>query len=347
MLRAVDQWTEARMASLRGGSKITPSPKMPQIVVIADEVADVFGSETPRKEQTEGASNTVMAHLGTRLTRKGRSEAFQGVYATQRATVTMTGGGDLKSQCNLRFGLGTVSEADAASIIPDDSRTAKLISRMRHSGTGIVWRKGTPKPMPVKFWRLDPDIERHPEDMEKILRLAQRAGRNRPAPEKLGLDVMGADYNDRWERSEMYERLVELRDGAGQGQAAAPSNPAPAAGGAPAATIEITEDDVREKFAAITGDPEFATLADKAPQDVPAWKLKIYAYLAGFPTWGLPVADLVTKLRRDGFDPHPVRETVNKWLRDEAKSPTGTISANDSHRYFLRRDRPWAGPPAD
>ena len=210
MLRSVAALVDARGAAFQGGSKIVPSTDHPAFIIIADEIADIFGTATPRSELPAGAtSNMVLAELGSRIVRKGRSEAVDEVLATQRGTVSMSGSGDLKSQCALRIGLGTATEADARSILPDDTHAARLLARLRHPGTGVISLPGVLKPMACKFFRLD---SADPGDREKIERIARRNGNIRPAPDRVAAAALGEAYAKRWENSALLASLKQAHN---------------------------------------------------------------------------------------------------------------------------------------
>jgi hypothetical protein len=333
MLRAADTWAEDRMSSLAGGSKIHPTPKQPQLIIVADEIGDVMGTSMPRREQTEGASNTVMAALASKVTRKGGSEAVTGIWGTQRGVVTMTGSGDLKSQCGLRFALGVTSEADAASIIPDDRHAAKLLTRLRHRGSGIAWMPGARRPLPVKFYRLDPDMEMHPEDLAKILRLARTAGSTRPVPEPSALAAMGSVYEQRWERSALYQRIAP-RPGPDL-PAAAVARPAGKPRPGPDRAAAAAE------FAAVVaGLEEFAATAetlDAGPDMHPALR-RIYAWLAEMPHMGMSVLEIMARLKREAEhnpDLAVTKRTVHRWFERAVRA--GDLE-NFHGRYRLPRD---------
>jgi hypothetical protein len=189
MLRACLRGIEARSRSGSGGEKIIPSARQPAIMLIVDEAAVIFGLGTggPRSS-LDGTTNSQLAALGTQITMLGRSEAIDPVFATQRGTVTMTGSGDLKSQCGLRIGLGVASEADARLIIPDDVQIAADLATLAHPGSGIVQVKQG-RVTPVKFFRLEHD---------QIGPIAERTGWIRPIPDKLLEEALGEDYANRW-----------------------------------------------------------------------------------------------------------------------------------------------------
>jgi hypothetical protein len=327
MLRATERLAEARMASLAGGSAITPDPfRHPQLVVLCDEASDIMGAGRPRKEQVDaGASNTQMAELGSRLTRKGRSEAIMMLWGTQRGTVTMTGSSDLKSQCKLRFALACTSEAEAAAVVPDDSHAQRLLSRLRHPGTGLLWQPGTRGSRPVKFYRLDP---KEAADMARTLALAAEAGARRPRFGPADLAALGEDYAARWERCDLLDRIRAL----GGAPPAAPA-PAPPAADARERVVVLDRREEADEFAAL------AELAGKL--DVPAEgkhpsRLRIYAYLAERRRYGMPVLEMEAKLRRDPVVRPVTRKTLHQWMREDVAA--GLVETRHG-RYFLREDR--------
>jgi S-DNA-T family DNA segregation ATPase FtsK/SpoIIIE len=192
MLRALLRAVEARARSCSGGEKITPSAREPAILLVCDEVAVILGIGTGGPRLYEGGvTNATLAGLATRLVMTGRSEAIDLVMATQRATVTMTGSADLKSQCALRIGLGVSSEADARLIIPDDIKIAANLARLHHPGSGIVQQGRNGRVRPAKFYRIE---------HEAIGAIAERFAELRPEPDPLVSHALGADYLTRWAR---------------------------------------------------------------------------------------------------------------------------------------------------
>jgi hypothetical protein len=122
----------------------------------------------------------------------GRSEAIDPLYATQRGAVTMTGDGDLKSQCDLRIGLGVATEADARLIAPDDQLAVHILARLTEPGSGLIWPKNG-RCAPLKIYRCEPD------DSTEVCR---RANTLRPAPDALLTAAFGEDYETRWDRAD-------------------------------------------------------------------------------------------------------------------------------------------------
>jgi hypothetical protein len=187
MLRACLRGIDARSRSGSGGEKIVPSARQPAVMLIVDEAAVIFGTGVPRSS-LGGPTNSQLAALGTQITMLGRSEAIDPVFATQRGSSTMTGSGDLKSQCGLRIGLGVASEGDARLIIPDDVHIAADLATLAHPGSGIVQVKHG-RVTPVKFFRIEHD---------QIGPIAERTGWIRPRPDPLLAEALGPDYAGRW-----------------------------------------------------------------------------------------------------------------------------------------------------
>jgi hypothetical protein len=188
MLRAILRGIDARAHSGAGGEKIVPSPQLPAVILIVEEVAVIFGMNSGPRTSLEGTTNATLAALGTQITQLGRSEAIDPVLVTQRAAITTIGSGDLKSQCALRIGLGVATEADARLVVPDDTHIAADLARLAHPGSGIVQARDG-RPMPVKFFRLTHD---------RVAGIAERAGYIRPSLEPLLADALGEDYAQRW-----------------------------------------------------------------------------------------------------------------------------------------------------
>lgn len=321
LLTAVDAVVAARDSSLIGGSKIEPTPDLPQIVVICDEVTDILGSDVPRSDQG-ATSNYEFAALMGRLVRKSRKAAVEVALATQRGTVTMLGSGDLKSQMDTRISLGSVSEADARSVMPDDTAAARLIAALQHPGTGTVWRRGQRGVEPVKFYRLDPAV---PADLNRIHALAEVAGHTRPAPDPLAQQAMGDGYTRRWERSELYQRVAADSPAADElRQLPHPMKPAP-----PPVPLAQDADQNADEFRAML---ERAGMLSERPDP----RGRMYALLAELPQFGLSVVEIGSKLTAEGIG--VARETIHGWLREDLdkgvvfrRGKAGTVGA----RYVL------------
>jgi hypothetical protein len=191
MLRALLRAVEARSRSGSGGEKITPSARQPAILLVCDEIAVILGvGMGGGRFYDKGVTNATLSGLATRLVMTGRSEAIDLIMATQRATPTMTGSADLKSQCALRIGLGVSSENDARLIIPDDVHIAADLARLRHPGTGIIQQGKQGRVLPVKFYRIEHDL---------ISEIAERGSHIRPGPDPVLEQALGDDYARRWD----------------------------------------------------------------------------------------------------------------------------------------------------
>jgi hypothetical protein len=329
MLEAAMRYLDARMASLVGGSKLKPSPQYPQIVIICDETADLVGDS---RRHTEGMTNARFLELIVELNRKARSEAVVPVWATQRGTNSFLGSGDLKSQCLLRFGLGVATEAEARSVIPDDGYVSRLLARLAHSGTGIVHLPASSRPMPVKFFRLDPaeDAPHGAADLARIRELAIAGGRVRPAPDETGLRAMGADWEDRWKRCELYAKIAG-------GEIIGDPPPLPA--DRVKSRLPLGRAEVASAWEQIIGGDELADLATRpkpggrAPHPGHA---RAHALMADRPYIGLSPLELMTTLAREGIA--PAREVLQRWLKDDVEA--GLVEKLRGARYRMRQDRP-------
>jgi hypothetical protein len=295
MLRCVDEVITARSASLAGGSKVQPTREMPQLVVICDEMADLFGLVS-RARQGDGTSNAALAEIGSAITRKARSEAVMPVWGTQKGTADFTGSSAIKSQSRLRFSLGVAQESDAMAVV-DSPIAARLLAQARHPGSVLVTLPGKVQPVLVKAYRLD--IE-NAADARRLDEFAEAAGRTLASPDPLALAVMGDRYAKRWERSSLFRLLRDQRAAAGP----PPAPAAPAIGG----TRTTTVPEVAQEFRAIMEGSGLET----GPADPRA---RMYALLAGVPFAGLSVAEIALRLDRDGMT--VTRQTIHGWLRDD------------------------------
>lgn len=280
LLRAID----ARAGSGDGGEKITPSAETPAVMLIIDELAVIFGEHTGPKSKSEGTTNRELASMGTLAVQLGRSEAVDVIAATQRATVSMTGGGDFKSQFRLRMGLGVASEADARSIIPDNSSVSRILSRLQHPGSGILSDKQHPM-TPVKFYRIEHgDIDA----------LAAELGHRRPEPDPVLAAALGDDYARRWDA----DRAGHL---AGYSRAAARW-----AGAEPLRGV-----DVSREFDALTEGLDVG-VEDQAANPVRARMLDL---LRGRGVMGMTPGGITAQLEAEGLK--VARQTVQRWLAEE------------------------------
>lgn len=128
---------DQRGQSGAGGSKIKPTRNLPAVIVICDEIAALVGMRSGPKSSRDGQGETsnTLANILTGAIQLGRSEAVDFVLATQRSTVTMIGNGDLKSQCELRIGLGVTTPQDARSVFEGNSVAARMLNKLKDKAT--------------------------------------------------------------------------------------------------------------------------------------------------------------------------------------------------------------------
>jgi hypothetical protein len=296
MLEACLRGIDARSRSGSGGEKITPTARQPAVILIIDEMAVIFGQGTggPASSQ-DGTTNTQLTRLAKQLTILGRSEAIDPVFAVQRGTVTMTGDGDLKSQCGLRIGLVVATEADARLVIPDNIHIATDLAQLVHPGSGIVQVKQG-RVSPVKFYRITED---------DITAIAALTGHWRPAPDPVLREAFGPEYAVRWTERGLY--LV----------ASVPST------GPVVAPPGVAQDEFEAIVASNLRDIDQPVTSMPGDEASPA-RRRMRQFLQRSPRGVMPSA-IVKLLEAEKM---PVtRQTVQRWLReDEAAGlvePTG------------------------
>jgi hypothetical protein len=336
MFKAADRLVEGRRNENAGKrrTKLVPSRAKPALVILGDEVADIFMLDAPReKQQLAGVSNVQMVAWANDITRKGRPSAVDPIWTTQRPTISQAGSGDLKSQCGLKITLGQMTEMDARSAVPDSDPAAKAIARLAHVGTGLIWQMGDrDRKLKVwKFFRLDPGDE-HPEDRAKVDRIAARCSVIRPVFDEADLAVLGEDYAERWNRSELFQSL-------------APEPPATAAPAHSATATAVIDREAQKRaqlaeFQEMMGD----TLADLStfaqgytPQgNAPAWKLRAYALIAERALLGIATNEIFTILKKEGIGVD--RSHIQRELGKDRDA--GLLDSRNGRWY------PKAAPPA-
>jgi hypothetical protein len=143
MLRAAKAVIDYRANSGAGGDKIVPSARLPEIMIICEEVALIFGQHD--------VTNVPNARIGLQIVQLGRSEAVDVDLVAQRGTVTMLGSGDLKSQLENTFGLGVADPNDARYIF-GDTKVAADLAKLEHPGSMLVQGGRDTRIVPVKAW---------------------------------------------------------------------------------------------------------------------------------------------------------------------------------------------------
>lgn len=211
MMKAFNDAIITRANSGIGGSKITPSAGMPQIILICDEMASLFGAQRgTRSEVGEGAVTNLkfikMAEEGVQM---ARSEAVTSIWATQRGTVDMSGSGTLKSLCKLRLALGAASENELRWVIPDARMSVKVLAAMATTpGIGVA-AVGRTASMLSKFFLHD-HIDGQCSDGGNdgcvpscpVYQTAIDVGSIRPRLDPVTAEGLGSAYADRWQRAE-------------------------------------------------------------------------------------------------------------------------------------------------
>jgi len=143
MLRAAEAVIDYRSNSGAGGDKIVPTARMPELMIICEEVALIFGQHD--------MTNLDNARRGLKIVQLGRAEAVSVDLVAQRGTVTMLGSGDLKSQLENTFGLG-VADANDARYTFGDTKIAADLARLEHPGSMLVQAGRDTRIVPAKAW---------------------------------------------------------------------------------------------------------------------------------------------------------------------------------------------------
>jgi S-DNA-T family DNA segregation ATPase FtsK/SpoIIIE len=284
MLAALLRGIDARAHSGAGGEKVTPTAAQPAVVLIIDEMAVIFGAHGGPRSSVQGTTNSKLAGMGTQIVQLGRSEAVDAILATQRGTVTMTGGGDLKSQCKLRIGLGVATEADARLIIPDDASVARLLPKLKHPGSGLV--SDDKRTAPVKFYRLE---------NERITEIAEALGDRRPEPDAVLAAALGEDYAARW----TMERAGHIPGFARAAQRGGRDGTAPG------------EDDYDRRFEEITA----GLSGGEDDSGVHPARRRMLELLSRAGVMGMTPAAIGARLEAEGAG--VARQTIQKWLAEE------------------------------
>jgi hypothetical protein len=149
MLQAVN--IAIRHRSKGDGERVVPSKVKPSIILIVEEASVITGVGFGNSNRTKLAQTAVV---------QGRSEACDALFASQRATVTMIGNGDMKSNLDLRYGLGVTEPADARSIFPNGAMADSLYrlgDDLAYRGVFLMQAPGSTRVMPAKGFYIDPE----------------------------------------------------------------------------------------------------------------------------------------------------------------------------------------------
>jgi FtsK/SpoIIIE family len=211
MMEAVLAAAQTRSASGIGGNKIIPTPSLPQVCLIVDETAILFGSERgTRTEVGEGGhTNTQFIAKEDEVLQVGRSEAIAGVFATQRGTNSMAGSGDSKANLTTRVALKPATLAELQYVVPDAHFAAKQMAYLCNTpGVGIV-AQGSHVSGITKFLHHDHIEGECGKDHARphcapgcpVYQTALDTGPIRPALDMMTAIALGEPYANRWRRA--------------------------------------------------------------------------------------------------------------------------------------------------
>lgn len=134
-------------------SGLGPSAQTPAVIVIVEEASVITGVARYGSGQ-----RAQLAQDGVTL---GRSSWVDWLFATQRATLDMLGSGAMKSNLDLRYGMGIKEQQDARMIFPD-AALAKSLYRLgddpKYRGTFLMQAPGQNRIMPAKGYWLHPGV---------------------------------------------------------------------------------------------------------------------------------------------------------------------------------------------
>lgn len=128
--------------------KLGPTAAMPSVILIVEEASVITGIGR------YGGHNR--ARLAQDAVTLGRSSYLDALFATQRATLDMLGSGAMKTNLDLRYGMGVTDAQEARMVFPD-GKMAQALYRLgtdeKYRGTFLVQAPGQPRVMPAKaFW---------------------------------------------------------------------------------------------------------------------------------------------------------------------------------------------------
>jgi hypothetical protein len=212
MMEAVLMAAHVRSKSGIGGNKIIPTPALPEICLLVDETAIIFGAERgTRSELGEDAhTNVQFIRKEEEVLQTGRSEAVVGIFATQRGTNSMAGSGDSKANLTTRVALKPATRDELQYVIPDvPSLAAKQLAYLcQTAGVGLV-AQGASVSGITKFLHHDHIEGRCGTDHARphcapecpVYRSAVDVGNVRPSLDPMTAGALGEAYANRWRRA--------------------------------------------------------------------------------------------------------------------------------------------------
>lgn len=304
MMLALPAAVDARANSGLGGSKIIPSPSLPQIVLICDETAVLLGTERGGRAsiQADEKTNTWFGERAVEVAQMGRSEAVSTWWAGQRGTQSMAGPSDLKALVDMRVALRPSSIDELQWVIPDAYFAGAQLAYLGGTpGVGVVAR-GKQASQIVKFLHHDHiegacgADEASPRCVPEcpVYRSAVETAPIRPRLDRLTASAIGQPYARRWERA-AEAGVIRVP------QAALRPAPVSLGGGGDASKFDDIISGLR--------DPE---------RDLHPGHIRIRELLAARGVMGLPVNYMLSILEQEKIE--CARESVHRWLakdRDE------------------------------
>lgn len=303
MMNAIVTAAVTRMRSGIGRSKIKPSAKRPQIILICDEMADLFGDAKGVRSEIgeEAKAQSWFIRRGVDVTQKGRSEAVGSIWASQRGTTSMGASTDMKANIRVRVALRPSQLSELQWIVPDLPPLAarQLAYLARTPGVGMMGI-GPRASQPAKFIHHDHIEDVCGADEENPLCPPQcpvyqteiETAPVRPRLDQLTAEALGTDYAQRWVRARQ-SGVIKVPEMALSGGSAMHGY---------SGDSSRFEDIL--KGGGMT-DPE---------KDLHPGKVRMRELLAFRPD-GLSVAAVVEILGQEGIG--VVRETVHRWLRED------------------------------
>lgn len=323
IMRALPAAVNARANSGIGGNKIIPSASMPQIMMICDEMAVLFGSERGSRADVgaEAKTNSWFINQAVEVGQMGRSEAVGTIWGALRGTQSVAGSSDLKAVTDQRIALRPSSESELQWVIPDVYLAARQLTYLADTpGVGLMAR-GKKVSQIVKFIHhdhiegvcgTDPASPRCPSECP-VYRGSVESAPIRPRLDRLTATALGTDYAQRWARASQ-SGVIRVPAGAlSQGSAAYSS------GGDPSRF---------ESVIAGLEDPE---------RELHPGRVRMREYLASRGPLGSGVAQIMSVLEHEGIG--VARETVHRWLAEDRDEGSGLV-----HHPSFRRWVWGAGP---
>lgn len=212
MMEAVLAAAQVRSRSGIGGNKIIPNPALPEICLVVDETAVLFGSERGGRLEVGEAGHTNAQFIAKEdaILQTGRSEAVVGVLATQRGTNSMAGSGDSKANLTTRVALKPATLAELQYVIPDVAGLAskQMAYLCNTPGVGLV-AQGSHHSGITKFLHHDHIEGECGKDHARphcapgcpVYQSALDSGNIRPSLDPMTANALGEAYANRWRRA--------------------------------------------------------------------------------------------------------------------------------------------------